>query len=164
LDVPEMVIPFQCNLLPPDYDVDKTEEELAKLHEQDIEDQEKILNLIVQHLLYYHFHPEQIPKYADDKDVKEDEDEDEDIIDDINNITQWDKEFLGKLDKVTLAQLISVTNFLNYKHLLQSCAKYFASLIRGKSVEEMREILGVVNDFTPEEEERIKQENEWMKE
>ena len=160
LGIPEVVIPLPFNLLPPDYYIDKTEEELNEIHKQHQKDQEKILSLIVEHIMYYHKYPDQVPKYPDDENVKDDDN----INDDIDNITEWDKEFLGKLDKVTRAQLISVANYLNYKHLLKSCGKYIASLIRGKSVEEMRQILGIVNDFTEEEEERIKQENEWMKE
>jgi S-phase kinase-associated protein 1 len=34
-------------------------------------------------------------------------------------------------------------------------------MIRGKSPEEVRKIFNIVNDFTPEEEDRIRQDNEW---
>jgi S-phase kinase-associated protein 1 len=39
--------------------------------------------------------------------------------------------------------------------------KTVADMIRGKSTEEIREILNVENDFTPEEEAQIKRENQW---
>jgi len=39
-----------------------------------------------------------------------------------------------------------------------------ASLIRGKSVEEIRKMFNIQNDFTPEEEERIRKENQWAEE
>jgi S-phase kinase-associated protein 1 len=34
-------------------------------------------------------------------------------------------------------------------------------MIKGKSVEEIRKTFNIVNDFTPEEEEQIRKENEW---
>jgi S-phase kinase-associated protein 1 len=34
-------------------------------------------------------------------------------------------------------------------------------MIKGKSVEEIRKTFNIVNDFTPEEEEAIRKENEW---
>jgi S-phase kinase-associated protein 1 len=36
-----------------------------------------------------------------------------------------------------------------------------ADTIKDKSVEEMRAMFGIENDFTPEEEEEIKKQNAW---
>ncbi len=36
-----------------------------------------------------------------------------------------------------------------------------ANMIKGKSPEEIRTTFNIVNDFTPEEEEQIRKENEW---
>jgi S-phase kinase-associated protein 1 len=47
------------------------------------------------------------------------------------------------------------------KHLLDLGCKTVANMIKGKSVEEIRKTFNVQNDFTPEEEETIKKENEW---
>ena len=44
-----------------------------------------------------------------------------------------------------------------------ACAK-IASLIKGKSTEEIRKTFNIVNDFTPEEEEQIRDENRWAEE
>jgi len=35
-------------------------------------------------------------------------------------------------------------------------------MINSKSPEEIRQIFNIVNDFTPEEEEQIRMENEWV--
>ena len=44
-----------------------------------------------------------------------------------------------------------------------TCAKV-ASMIKGKSVEEIRETFSIKNDFTPEEEARVREENKWCEE
>ena len=50
---------------------------------------------------------------------------------------------------------------MDIKDLLDlTCAKV-ASLIKGKTPEEIREMFGIENDFTPEEEQAIKEENKW---
>ncbi|KAH0775053.1 hypothetical protein KY290_012190 [Solanum tuberosum] len=37
----------------------------------------------------------------------------------------------------------------------------FADRIKGKTIEEIREVFGIVNDYTPEEEEEVRRENAW---
>lgn len=44
-----------------------------------------------------------------------------------------------------------------------TCAKV-ASMIKGKSPEEIRRTFGIENDFTPEEEAQIREENRWAEE
>ncbi len=52
-------------------------------------------------------------------------------------------------------------NYLDIKSLLDlSCAK-IATLIKGKTPEEIRKTFNIVNDFTPEEEAQIREENKW---
>ena len=50
-------------------------------------------------------------------------------------------------------QVIWSPNFLTVPHSERACESY-AGRLRGKTTEEMRDILGVKNDFTPEEEVR----------
>merc|ERR1719373_1205971 len=53
---------------------------------------------------------------------------------------------------------------MDVKPLLDlTCAKV-ASMIKGKSPEEIRRKFNIQNDFTPEEEEAVRQENKWAKE
>jgi S-phase kinase-associated protein 1 len=35
-------------------------------------------------------------------------------------------------------------------------------MIKNKSVDEIRNLFGITNDFSPEEEEQIRKENEWF--
>ena len=39
--------------------------------------------------------------------------------------------------------------------------KTVANMIKGKSPEEIRKTFNIQNDFTPEEEDQIRRENEW---
>ena len=55
-------------------------------------------------------------------------------------------------------------NFLDIKSLLDLCSAKLASWITSKSVEEIREFFGIENDYTPEEEAKIKEENMWAQE
>ena len=58
-----------------------------------------------------------------------------------------------------LFELILAANFMDIKMLLDlACAKV-ASMIKGKSPEEIRKTFNIKNDFTPEEEAAIREEN-----
>ncbi|KAI8912594.1 Skp1 family, dimerization domain-containing protein [Gorgonomyces haynaldii] len=76
------------------------------------------------------------------------------------DISEWDKEFIN-LDQGTLFEIILAANYLDIKGLLDLGCKTVANMIKGKSVEEIRKTFNIVNDFTPEEEEQIRKENEW---
>eukprot|EP00695_Tsukubamonas_globosa_P001321 TRINITY_DN231_c0_g2_i1.p1 TRINITY_DN231_c0_g2~~TRINITY_DN231_c0_g2_i1.p1 ORF type:complete len:162 (+),score=88.58 TRINITY_DN231_c0_g2_i1:67-552(+) len=78
-------------------------------------------------------------------------------------ISDFDKKYL-EIDQSLLIELILAANFLNIKDLLDlTCAKV-ASMIKGKTPEEIRQMFGIENDFTPEEEEKIREENRWCEE
>ena len=69
--------------------------------------------------------------------------------------------FLDTMEMELLFEVIKAANFLEIESLLDlTCAKV-ATMLKGKSVEEIRETFGIENDFTPEEEEEIKKENAW---
>ncbi len=62
-----------------------------------------------------------------------------------------------------LLALMSAANYIDIPSLLDvACAKFVATM-KGKTPEEIRAIYGFVNDFTPEEEARVRAENEWCK-
>lgn len=94
--------------------------------------------------------------HKDDPPITEDE-EKEKRTDDISN---WDVEFL-KLDQGTLFELILAANYLDIKGLLDVTCKTVANMIKGKTPEEIRKTFNIKNDFSPEEEEQIRRENEW---
>ncbi|KAI9351183.1 Skp1 family, tetramerization domain-containing protein [Obelidium mucronatum] len=74
--------------------------------------------------------------------------EDEAKLKTSEDIEERDKEFIN-VDQGTLFEIILAANYLDMKNLL------------GFSVEEVRKLFNIVNDFTPEEEEQIRKENEW---
>jgi S-phase kinase-associated protein 1 len=78
-------------------------------------------------------------------------------------ISPWDKNFC-EMDQGCLFELILAANFLDIKPLLNVTCKTVSNLIKGKTPEEIRKNFNIVNDFTPEEEEKITKENEWCQE
>lgn len=75
-------------------------------------------------------------------------------------LDKWDKEFV-KVDQGTLFELILAANYLNIKELLDLTCLTVANMIKGKTPEEIRKTFNIVNDFTPEEEEQVRRENQW---
>lgn len=57
--------------------------------------------------------------------------------------------------------LVQAANYLNIKGLLDLTCQTVADMIKGKTPEQIREKFNIKNDFTPEEEEEIKRENQW---
>jgi len=75
-------------------------------------------------------------------------------------VSEWDNEFVN-IEQEILFELILAANYLDIKCLLDlACAKV-ASMIKGKSPEEIRKKFNIVNDFTPEEEAQVREENKW---
>ncbi|GLT30758.1 hypothetical protein SLA2020_055470 [Shorea laevis] len=75
-------------------------------------------------------------------------------------IKNWDAEFV-KVDQNTLFDLILAANYLNIKTLLDLTCQTVADMIKGKTPEEIRKIFNIKNDFTPDEEEDVRRENQW---
>ncbi|CEL99351.1 unnamed protein product [Vitrella brassicaformis CCMP3155] len=75
-------------------------------------------------------------------------------------VSEWDAEFVN-VEQEVLFELILAANYLDIKPLLDlTCAKV-ASMIKGKTPEEIRKQFNIVNDFTPEEEAQVREENKW---
>merc|ERR1712222_9821 len=75
-------------------------------------------------------------------------------------VSEWDSEYVN-IEQEVLFELILAANYLDIKSLLDlTCAKV-ASMIKGKSTEEIRKQFNIVNDFTPEEEAQVREENRW---
>ena len=60
--------------------------------------------------------------------------------------------------------MILAANYLDIKPLLDLSTAKVASLIKNKTVPEIREFFNIENDFTPEEEMQIMEENKWAEE
>eukprot|EP00246_Nothoceros_aenigmaticus_P014595 TRINITY_DN565_c0_g1_i1.p1 TRINITY_DN565_c0_g1~~TRINITY_DN565_c0_g1_i1.p1 ORF type:complete len:159 (-),score=42.79 TRINITY_DN565_c0_g1_i1:678-1154(-) len=105
----------------------------------------KILAKVIEYCKYH----VEAQKSSDDKPaVAEDE------------IKTWDQDFV-KVDQATLFDLILAANYLNIKNLLDLTCQTVADMIKGKSPEEIRKTFNIKNDFTPEEEEEVRRENQW---
>ena len=76
------------------------------------------------------------------------------------DLKMWDAEFV-KVDQATLFDLILAANYLNIKSLLDLTCQTVADMIKGKAPEEIRKTFNIKNDFTPEEEEEVRRENQW---
>jgi len=66
--------------------------------------------------------------------------------------------------RICTANSIQAANYLDIKALLDVGCKTVANMIKGKSPEEIRKTFNIQNDFTPEEEDQIRRENEWAEE
>jgi S-phase kinase-associated protein 1 len=74
--------------------------------------------------------------------------------------TAWNLAFVD-VDQPTLFELVLAANFLNFKSLLDMLCKTLAGMIRDKTPQEIRDTFNIKNDFTPEEEEAVRMENQW---
>ncbi|EJD75664.1 hypothetical protein LOAG_17244 [Loa loa] len=73
----------------------------------------------------------------------------------------WRQNFLTLPDNKELFELVQAANYLDVSDLLSCGCKTIANHIKGKTVEELRVFFNIENDFTPEEEARIRAENAW---
>jgi S-phase kinase-associated protein 1 len=80
-----------------------------------------------------------------------------------NELCEWDAKFC-EMPQAELFELILAANYLDIKSLLDATCKAVANMIKGKSPEEIRQTFNIKNDFTPEEEEKVRKENEWCEE
>ncbi|OIV92674.1 hypothetical protein TanjilG_18025 [Lupinus angustifolius] len=76
------------------------------------------------------------------------------------DLRAWNADFV-KVDQATLFDLILAANYLDIKSLLDLTCEAVAEMIKGKSPEEIRRKFNIQNDFTPEEEDEIRRENQW---
>ncbi|KAM0842972.1 hypothetical protein ACQ4PT_058025 [Festuca glaucescens] len=76
------------------------------------------------------------------------------------DIRSFDDGFV-KVEQHTLFDIIRAANYLDIKQLLDLCCQTVADSIKSKSVEEIRALFGIENDFTAEEEAEIRKENQW---
>ncbi|KAL8782862.1 MAG: hypothetical protein Q9213_005039 [Squamulea squamosa] len=87
-------------------------------------------------------------------------DDDSDSRKKTTDIEEWDQKFM-QVDQEMLFEIILAANYLDIKPLLDVGCKTVANMIKGKSPEEIRKTFNIQNDFTPEEEDQIRRENEW---
>jgi S-phase kinase-associated protein 1 len=107
-----------------------------------------ILKKVIKYMQYHHTNPaKEIEKPLKSANMRE-------------VVSEWDANFV-EVDQETLFELILAANYMDIKPLLDlTCAKV-ASMIKGKTPEEIRKRFNIQNDFSPEEEEAVRAENKW---
>jgi S-phase kinase-associated protein 1 len=75
-------------------------------------------------------------------------------------VDPWDFEFIN-VDLDLIFEIILASNYMDIKPLLELASSKVASIIKGKTPEEIRKTFNIQNDFTPEEEQQIREENQW---
>ncbi|KAG6507488.1 hypothetical protein ZIOFF_032836 [Zingiber officinale] len=99
--------------------------------------------------------------------------------DDKAELKSWDDNFV-KVDQATLFELmlvrfdifhlfcidsifwcIQAANYMDIKGLLDLLCQSVADMITGKTPKEIRKTFSIKNDFTPEEEEKVRRESQW---
>jgi S-phase kinase-associated protein 1 len=107
---------------------------------------------------------EKFVKWAEQhKNDKNCEDEFESEIRPSSDIPQWDDAFLN-MDNSALLHLLLAANYLDVKQLYVYICKKVAKMLKDKTADQIRECFHIINDYTPEEEERVRKENEWCEE
>ena len=110
-----------------------------------------ILDKIIEYCTYIHTNtPPEIEKPLRSNDVA-------------GVVNQWYADFVN-LEQEVLFELILAANFMDIKSLLELTTAKVASLIKGKTIPETRKFFNIENDFTPEEEAQIMDENRWAEE
>ena len=80
-----------------------------------------------------------------------------------SDVEEWDAKFM-QVEQEMLFEIILAANYLDIKALLDIGCKTVANMIKGLSPDEIRKMFNIENDFTPEEEDQIRRENEWAEE
>ncbi|KAJ2171594.1 E3 ubiquitin ligase complex SCF subunit scon-3, partial [Coemansia sp. RSA 551] len=108
----------------------------------------KVLKKIIEYCEHHQFDPPIIKDEYDDVPRRSDD------------ISPWDEQFM-KVDQEMLFEILLASNYMDIKPLLDLGCKTVANMIRGKTAEEIRSMFNIIDDFTDEEREQIKRENEW---
>eukprot|EP01012_Entosiphon_sulcatum_P025767 TRINITY_DN31133_c0_g1_i1.p1 TRINITY_DN31133_c0_g1~~TRINITY_DN31133_c0_g1_i1.p1 ORF type:complete len:187 (+),score=48.42 TRINITY_DN31133_c0_g1_i1:37-597(+) len=87
-------------------------------------------------------------------------------------LPEWDKGYVyGQLIKngdekqhEMLFKTLMAGNFLGIEPLRDLCCAAIANILRGKTPEQIMEVFGVTEPFTPEEEKAVEEQYPWLKE
>mmetsp|Transcript_41201 Transcript_41201/g.98674 ORF Transcript_41201/g.98674 Transcript_41201/m.98674 type:complete len:171 (+) Transcript_41201:269-781(+) len=67
-----------------------------------------------------------------------------------------------EVDQQLLFELVTAANFMDVKPLLDLTCLAVSILIKGKQASELRAMFNISNEFTPEEEAQVREENRWV--
>lgn len=75
-------------------------------------------------------------------------------------VQPWYSSFV-QVEQNLLFELVTAANFMDIKPLLDLTCLAVAVLIKGKQASELRAMFNISNEFTPEEEAQVREENKW---
>ena len=78
-------------------------------------------------------------------------------------VQEWYATFVA-VDQEILFELILAANYMDIKPLLDLTCATVASMIKGKTPDEIQKHFNIDNQLTPEEEALIREENKWCEE
>lgn len=108
------------------------------------------LKFIIEYLEHYNgASPKEIEKPLPHLDFKE-------VVDEFQFF------FINKLSLEQLIDLTSAANFMEITSLLDLCCAKIASMCLDKTEDELYQTFGIQDKFTPEEREKLKEENNWL--
>jgi len=80
-------------------------------------------------------------------------------------VSAWDCKYIDSVEQEVVFELIAAANFLDIQGLLDLGVAKIASMIKGRTVEEIRTTFNITSDdLTPEEEAQIQEETRWCNE
>mmetsp|Transcript_9472 Transcript_9472/g.14535 ORF Transcript_9472/g.14535 Transcript_9472/m.14535 type:complete len:196 (-) Transcript_9472:188-775(-) len=79
-------------------------------------------------------------------------------------VQPWFGEFVNGVDYVMLFELILAANYLDIKALLDITCARVGLLIMNKTPDEIRNLFGITEPFSPELETQLREENKWSTE
>jgi len=80
-------------------------------------------------------------------------------------VQEWYANFVDSEEHEMLFELILAANYMDIKPLLELASAAVAAMMKGKTPEEIRIAFKIKEgDFTPEEENRVREENKWCEE
>ena len=74
----------------------------------------------------------------------------------------WHAEIINGVTEDVLTDIITAANYMDSKGIFDLCCAKFATMFKGKTIEELKQRYGVTEDMTPEMEEKILKENPWI--
>lgn len=78
-----------------------------------------------------------------------------------DNMSVWDANFFD-VDQATLQQLIMAANYLNIAGMLDLACKKLASIIKGKTPQELRKNFNIKNDIDDKERKELFESKVWI--
>lgn len=151
-----------CKLL--DTNIDESDEENSDEENSDEESEEEeeiplpnisteMLRLIIK-FLYYTVNNNPVPEIPQPI-------QSNDLYEILGQDNKWYADFMNSFEVSMLFNVINAANYLDCKTLLNLGCVKVASIIKGKTPEQIRTTFNIENDFSPEEEKKVREENKW---